>query len=82
MTESGAARPGDSQGHNLLRKHLGEILASQTSHPSIEKPCSIGGPSRRHTERVRRDLRHHRFEALPDRSRTDIDRYRAIRLEV
>ena len=36
----------------------------------------------RHTERIRRDLRHHRFEALPNRSRTDIDRYRAIRLEV
>jgi hypothetical protein len=49
MTESGAARPGDSQGRNLLQKHLGEILASQTSHPSIEKPCSIGGPSRRAT---------------------------------
>jgi len=31
MTESGAARPGDSQGRNLLEKHLGEILASQTS---------------------------------------------------
>jgi hypothetical protein len=27
MTESGAARPGDSQGRNLLQKHLGEILA-------------------------------------------------------
>jgi hypothetical protein len=49
MTESGAARLGDSQGRNLLRKHLGEIPASQTSHPSIEKPCSIGGPSRRPT---------------------------------
>ena len=36
----------------------------------------------RHTERVRGDLRHHRFEALPDRSRADIDRDRAIRLEV
>src|SRR6516164_2203759 len=49
MTESGAARPGDSQGRNLLQKHLGEILASQTSHPSIEKPCSMGRPSRRPT---------------------------------
>src|SRR5215468_12119729 len=36
----------------------------------------------RHTERVRGDLRHHRFEALSDRSRADIDRHRAIRLEV
>ena len=49
MTESGAAPPGDSQGRNLLQKHLGEILASQTSHPSIEKPCSMGRPSRRPT---------------------------------
>ena len=49
MTESGAARPGDSQGHNLLQKHLGEILASQTSQPSTEKPCSMGRPSRRPT---------------------------------
>jgi hypothetical protein len=37
MTESGAARPGDSQGRNLLDENLGEILASQTSHSSIEK---------------------------------------------
>jgi hypothetical protein len=36
----------------------------------------------RHTERVRSDLRHHRFQALPDCSRADIDRHRAIRLEV
>ena len=49
MTESGAARPGDSQGRNLLQKHLGEILASQTPHLSIEKPCSMGRPSRRPT---------------------------------
>ena len=49
MTESGAARPGDSQGRNLLQKHLGEILASQTLHPSIEKPRSMGRPSRRPT---------------------------------
>src|SRR6266566_2752485 len=35
MTESGAARPGDSQGRNLLQKNLGEILASQTLHSSI-----------------------------------------------
>ena len=28
----------DSQARNLLQKHLREILASQTSHPSIEKP--------------------------------------------
>jgi hypothetical protein len=38
MTESGAARPGDSQGRNLLdEKTSGEIFASQTSHSSIEK---------------------------------------------
>jgi hypothetical protein len=38
MTESGTARPGDSQGRNLFdEKPSGEILASQTSHPSIEK---------------------------------------------
>src|SRR5262249_29391582 len=36
----------------------------------------------RQAERIRRDLRHHRFEALPHRSRADIDRHRAIRLEV
>jgi hypothetical protein len=30
-------------------KNLGEILASQTLHPSIEKPCSMGRPSRRPT---------------------------------
>jgi len=42
MTESGAARPGDSQGRNLLHENLGEILASQTLHPSIEKPMLDG----------------------------------------
>ena len=36
----------------------------------------------RQAERIRRDLRHHRFEALPDRGRADIDRHRAVRLEV
>jgi hypothetical protein len=36
----------------------------------------------RQAERVRRDLRHHRFQTLPDRSRADIDRHRSIRLEV
>jgi hypothetical protein len=36
----------------------------------------------RQAERVRGDLRHHRFEALPDRSRTDIDHHRAMRFEV
>jgi hypothetical protein len=42
MTESGAARPGDSQGRSLLRENLGEILTSQTLHPSIEKPMLNG----------------------------------------
>src|SRR6516165_10411324 len=42
MTESGAARPGDSQGRNLLHENLGEILASQTLHPSIEKTMLDG----------------------------------------
>ena len=60
MTESGAARPGDSQGHNLLQKHLGEILASQTSHPSIENR-----PSRRPTT-IQAALRRRRA-ALLDR---------------
>ena len=36
----------------------------------------------RQPERVRPDLRHDRFEALPDRSRADIHRHRAIRFEV
>jgi hypothetical protein len=36
----------------------------------------------RQAERVRRDLRHHRLEALSYRSRADIDRHRPIRLEV
>jgi hypothetical protein len=35
----------------------------------------------RQAERIRRNLRHHRFEALSDRSRADIDRHRPIRLE-
>src|SRR6516162_5766123 len=43
MTESGAARPGDSQGHNLLQKHLGEILPSQTSQPSTENHARWAG---------------------------------------
>ena len=42
MTESGAARPGDSQGRNLLHETLGEILASPTLHPSIEKTMLDG----------------------------------------
>jgi hypothetical protein len=36
----------------------------------------------RQAERIRRDLRHRRFEALSDRSRADTDRHRAVRLEV
>src|SRR5256714_14721644 len=35
----------------------------------------------RHAEGVRRDLRHHRFETLSDRSRADINRHRAICLD-
>jgi len=31
-----------SQGRNLLHENLGEILASQTLHPSIEKPMLDG----------------------------------------
>jgi len=31
-----------SQGRNLLHENLGEILASQTLHPSIEKPMING----------------------------------------
>jgi hypothetical protein len=42
MIESGAACPGDSQGRNLLHENLGEILASQTLPPSIEKPMLDG----------------------------------------
>ena len=36
----------------------------------------------RQAERVRRDLRHHRFEPLPDSSRADIDRHPAIGFEL
>ena len=39
-------------------------------------------PIERDAERIGCDLPHHRFEALPDRSRADINRHRAIRLEV
>ena len=42
MTESGAARPSDSQGRNLLHEKPRESLASQTLHPSIEKPMLDG----------------------------------------
>jgi len=36
----------------------------------------------RQAERVRRDLRHHRFKTLPDCSRADIDRHGSIRRKV
>jgi hypothetical protein len=42
MTKSAAARPSDSQGRNLLHEKPRESLASQTLHPSIEKPMLDG----------------------------------------
>jgi len=51
----------------------------------IEKRCRTvhyAHLPERQPERIRRDLRHHRFEALSDRSRTDIDRHGAICLEI
>ena len=47
MTESGPARPGDSQGRNLPHEDLQEVLPSQTSHPSIEIAWPMRRPSRR-----------------------------------
>src|SRR6516162_5108787 len=56
------------------------LMAVALFHGSMSK--SRAALPARQAERVRRDLRHHRFEALPDGSRADIDRHHPIRLEV
>lgn len=38
--------------------------------------------SERQAERVRRNLRRHRFEAVPGRSRADMHRHSAVRREI
>src|SRR6516165_9195470 len=54
MTESGAARPGDSQGRNLLQKHLREILASQTSHRRSRSQARWAGRAAVHPQSMLR----------------------------
>src|SRR6202011_929110 len=49
LNGSAASAVCPDRSREIRQKHLGEILASQTPHPSIEKPCSMGRPSRRPT---------------------------------
>jgi hypothetical protein len=49
MTESGAARPGDSQGRSLLRENLGRSSPRRRCTRRSRSPCSMGRPRRRPT---------------------------------
>jgi hypothetical protein len=53
MTKSGAARPGDSQGRNLLHeKPRGDPRLADVARRS-RRPCSMGRPSRRPQSKLR-----------------------------